>query len=474
MAELPKSFFIAVQHKDDDWRGFSIAYSEDRISRAANPERREPQKPEIAPPDDVKNFQDVFFSFRASIQIYLSFLAFMVTFAPMASSAMAYRTIDEFAKTRGQRRDDLSDEARVVYELNFDTHRAFVIHKEKIDAGLRGAKHLPEVMLIGLISTYDAFLGNLLRVAFDVQPQIILTSEKAIKFSDLAQYDSIEAARNSIIDHEIEALLRSSHQEHFQWMEKKFGVQLRKLPAFADFIEVCERRNLITHTGGVVSRQYIANCKEHGIDVQSVAVGDRLFVDQSYYQRAVETVCEIGIKLCYVLWRRLIKGEQDKADSLLNEFGFDLVTSRNYKLAEAILSFGVDKAKADSCRRMMIINQANAVRLQKREGEAGKILDAHDWSAVSNEYKISVAAVRGDVDEVVRLMRRGGADGYPGCEDYRSWPVFRGLRTKTKIVEAFQEVFGEPIIAPKVEDLPDPTGSAESVSAPGKILHQSS
>jgi hypothetical protein len=230
-------------------------------------------------------------------------------------------------------------------------------------------------MLIGLVSAYDAFLGQLLRVVFARHEELILTSEKNIKFSELSKFDSIESARNALIDREVEAILRESHHEHFRWMEEKFKMKLREgLPAFKKFVELCERRNLLTHTGGVVTAQYIANCRTFEVAIDGIAVGDKLAVDRDYFREAVSVVCEIGTKLCYVLWRKFVKEERDTADHTINTYCVDLISGRDYSTAEAILSFASGCAETDRCRRMMIINHANSVRLQKRREEAKKYL----------------------------------------------------------------------------------------------------
>ena len=153
-----------------------------------------------------------------------------------------------------------------------------------------------------------------------------------------------------------------------------------------------------------------------------------------------------------VLWRKFAKDERDSADLEVNEFCYDLIVNRNYEVAEAILSFTTQVLKRggnDYRRRMMVINQANAVRLQKREGDANRLLDTEDWSAVKDDIAVSVAAVRGDVDRLVALMEKIGPNGRPNAEDYRTWPVFRGLRSNARFKEKFQSVFGESVILPK-------------------------
>jgi hypothetical protein len=447
-------FFIALLHSEGVFEGYGVSLSDKEV----NPPPTPGKLPD--PPNTFEGvpatFGDVFSSFVSVFWTYRSFLQVMLAAMPRVSGALAEAKIGDFARAKGRKRDDLSDAGKTVFEMKLGTFRELLVHQDEILAATRGANLLPEVMLIGLISAYDCFLGNLLRVVLRRHEEIVLTSEKTIKYSELVEFGSIENARTALIDREIESVLRDSHEDHFRWMETKFKTTLTHLAAFPAFIEICERRNLITHTGGVVSAKYIQNCKAHHALSSGIELGTKLSVDDAYYSKAVDTVCEVGFKLCYVLWRRFAKEEKAQADARLNEFCYDLIVRRHYALAEAILGFSTDvlkKAGDDACRRRMIVNRANAVRLQKRESEAIKLLDAEDWSAVNDEFAVSVAAVRSQVDRVAAFINKIGPHGRPNAEDYRTWPVFRGLRSNPIFAEAFENVFGEPLITPPSEEI---------------------
>lgn len=468
-----KSYFIALLSKEGQQTGAIMAQDIEALNNPpAAPEQKAVKAPN--PPKDTNNFREVFDWFGSTIGTYSNFLDFMIALAPMASSLLAVKTMADFAKGKGKKRDDLSTADRIVFEMDNSTLRESQAHYEEIEAGLRGAKHLPEVMLIGLVSAYDAFLGKLLRVVFSRVPEMVLGSDKIITLSELTAFESIDAVRTSFIEREIESVLRDSHHGHFSWMEKKFKTSLRKdLPVFAKFVELCERRNLLTHTGGIVSAQYVANCKEFGADLKDTKIGDQLSVDAAYYREAVNVICEVGIKLCYVLWRKFAQAEQETSDKVLNQFCFELIVRRNYSTAEAILSFSSQWASEDHCRRMMIVNQANAIRLQDRAPDAVKLLEREDWSAVRDEFRISVAAVRGNIDEVVELMKRigSGPKQTPTIDDYRTWPVFRGIRNNKKFVEAFEEIFGEPLTRPASSIQVEPPEREPQVETDRSKLH---
>jgi hypothetical protein len=440
-----------------------------------------------APPTDgpqgspALDFKDVSLTFVSVMEAYRKFIPLTLRIAPYLSSAFAQQKIVDFVQAKGSECIDLSNEAATIYELDMSCYREFCINNDEIVAMMEGARFLPEVMVIGLVSSYDAFLSRLLRVVLDRHPEIVLTSEKTIKFSELSTFASIEEARTSLIDREIEAVIRSSHHEQFSWMETRFSMGLRKdLPVWPRFIELCERRNLLTHTGGFVSAQYIANCKAHKFDVSGVKVGSKLAVDSKYFSEAVSVVYEIGVKLCHVFWRKFADHERELADKALNNLGLDLIIGRAYDIAESVLSFGthiLKKHSSDSSRRVMIVNLANAIRLQHREEEAKGILGKEDWSAVDNNFRICVASVNGDIDQVLHLMPIIGANGTPSAEDYRTWPVFSGIRADNRFMTTFEEIFGEPLIttgAVKIDQTTEmqnlSTESSDDVSAK-KTLH---
>lgn len=58
---------------------------------------------------------------------------------------------------------------------------------------------------IGLVSSYGACLSQLIRVVLNMHPEIVLTSDKTIKLSELSTFSSIEEARATLSDREIMA-----------------------------------------------------------------------------------------------------------------------------------------------------------------------------------------------------------------------------------------------------------------------------
>jgi hypothetical protein len=98
---------------------------------------------------------------------------------------------------------------------------------------------------------------------------------------------------------------------------------------------------------------------------------------------------------------------------------------------------------------MMVVNYANAEKLAGNGSKATEILDAEDWSASTEDYRICVAAVKDDVEGVIRMMKHVVESGGMKIASFRDWPVFESVRTDPRFVEAFEREFGQKLIMDK-------------------------
>jgi hypothetical protein len=226
------------------------------------------------------------------------------------------------------------------------------------------------------------------------------------------------------------------------------GIPLRKdLDSWPNFVEICERRNLFTHTNGVVSRQYLQVCSEHNVRLEDIAAGDQLKISPKYLREAVDIVSELGWKLTQVVWRKLKPAETVRAAQALSRDSFELLQTGRLKLARTMLEFGLSLRRQgdEENGKIMVVNLAIATKLDGDLNGAIKILDKEDWSASSDKFRICVAAVRDDVDQVVSLIPNI-ADKDIDKNEFRDWPAFQWMSGEQKFVQAFERKFGEPFM----------------------------
>jgi hypothetical protein len=320
--------------------------------------------------------------------------------------------------------------------------------KRNADSYRHAQTLVPRSLLVTLVSQYDAFIGRLLRAIFLLKPETLNASEKQLSFSQLMTFRTLGEAREFLVEKEVEGVLRSSHADQFKWMENRFSVPLTKgLSIWPLFVEVTERRNLFVHADGVVSRQYLSTCRDHGCSLDpGVEEGSKLEVSPEYFAAACDCLYELGFKLAHVLWRRLLPDDREEADRGFIQATYDLIVSERYKLACSLLDFACEYFKkfANEQRElMMIVNRAQAHRWRGEKKLARQIMDAVDWSAKGDEFKLANAVLSENWQHCYDLMKRIGSANAMQKVAYREWPLFRELRAAPGFAATFSEVFGE-------------------------------
>lgn len=347
--------------------------------------------------------------------------------------------------------------------------------KRHADIARHSNKIVPRSLFVSLISQYDAFLGRLFRSLLLLKPEILQGTERSITFPELMTFSSMEAAREYILEKEVESLLRESHVTHFDWLEKKFNIELRKgLDVWPAFVELTERRNLYVHCDGIVSSQYLANCRKQNVNLpESTKLGHELHITPEYFTEAANVIFEVGVKLAHVLWRKARPDQRIEADENLGLIGFDLVVSRRYKLALKMLGMIEScgkKYSSDESKRRFLINICQTHKWMGNNEKCLQLLCEEDWSSCSDAFQLAVATLKDDFAQAAIIMERIGVNAVPAETDYRDWPLFQKFRKETIFLETFKKIFAKDFS--ELEPTPRPTKTKMEIEiTQAKHLH---
>lgn len=391
------------------------------------------------------NFDKIIKDFVKQIESLRETLPFVMIFI----SANVQKTNSDYAlfiKNKGIEEKD--EDGREFYKFTPEDGHKYTILEKNAETATSALEIVPNSLFVSLISQFDSFLGKLIREIFQAKPDILNSSEKNLTFSKLIELKTIEEAKEFIIEKEVETVLRDSHSAHFDWLENKLGISLRKdLPIWQEFIEITERRNLFVHNDGVVSSQYISVCKSNKVVfAKEPIIGDNLNIDQDYFEKTYRCLFEIAVKLNQVVWRKLLSTEIEKADESLNEICFELLRQKQLDLATILLDFAtiiLKKHHNEESKNVFIVNKALAFKLNNKKDECESIVLSKDWSACSDKFKIAKEALMDNFPNVIRLMKKIGSDGEVTKLYYKIWPLFIEFRETEGFKETFKEIFGE-------------------------------
>lgn len=310
----------------------------------------------------------------------------------------------------------------------------------------------PQSMLVSLVSQYDNLIGQLVRFIYDINPNLLNESNSQISYKELFTYHDIDTIRNNIIQGKIETILRKSHEEQIDDLQKLSGVKnLKGVSFWKEFIEITQRRNLLVHCKGCVSEQYIKECKNVGIALLP-SKGEILSVDENYFNRAYFVFYTMGVLLSQVLTRHLLEKEKlvEEIDAVLTNIIYETLEDGEYDLTIELSNFALSKDTEHACRLdevYFVLNFAQAYKWQGNQQKCNEILSNFDFSAMTPDILVAKFALEDDIQEVVKQMKKVGDDSKIMTKAaYASWVIFKDMRERKEFGETYKEIFKEDLI----------------------------
>lgn len=317
----------------------------------------------------------------------------------------------------------------------------------------KASKLIPPSYIISLISIFDSFLAGLVRCVYNLKQELLLESNKTFTYREIKEYESPKEVKKAIIDSTIDKLFRDSHTEQIEWFEKALGLQLKNFAKWGNFIELTERRNLFVHADGVVSMQYIRECKNSGYKLQDVEIGKKLSADNDYFEKSFGLLYEMAIMLTQILINKLYLGKISENTGLRDKVFinnvYDLICEKHYEIAINVSNFVRKESfkRNNKDKTFIELNLAQAYKWSGNVRECDSILQALDTSAMKTDLQIPKKVLEEKFEEVFPMMRTLGKDSQILTIDaYREWPIFQKIREEKEFEETFQSIFEEPLV----------------------------
>lgn len=324
----------------------------------------------------------------------------------------------------------------------------------------RAEKLFKQQSTVSLISRFDEFLGQLLKIVLRIHPEWLTSSDKTITYRELVGLDSIEKAVSGLIDKEVENLLRGSHDDQIKFIDEKLKLGIHEsFTRLSAFLEVTERRNLCVHTGCRASHQYIDRCRSFNFDhKESVEVGSPLDIDAEYFNNAFSLCFELGLRISQAAYRRLFPDELEAVDRSINNLAIKFLNSGDYDLAEVVCDFDLGipeklRAKDTEYSYFARINRALAQKFAGKEFQKG--LESVNWQAFHPKYKLALDVLNNNFEDAGKAMKSAAIQESVGKSGFRSWPLFKEFRNTEIFHKTYLETYKEEYIPDPQKDLED-------------------
>lgn len=332
--------------------------------------------------------------------------------------------------------------------------RIFFSVNRRLDR-LRGAEPwevLTRSLFIGLFSGYDAFIGKLFTAIYMRKPELFNGIQRTIPLTTVLSASSLDEIKRCVLEEELDTLRRKSYIDQFEALEKTFGLALRKFDQWPQFVECAQRRNILTHCDGKVTKQYVQICEAAGYRFNiTPALGTDTEVDIGYFFESSELMMEVAVMLGHTLWRKVLPEETSEADRHLHGLTYNALALERWDRAKSLGAFGtsdaVRKNSSDLDDRIGLINYAIALKFGEEPQNARKLVESVDWSAARPELQLASFVLLDQHETAAELMRKIGKEtDLIGAAAYYEWPLFRSFRESPEFLRAYAEVYGHSFI----------------------------
>jgi hypothetical protein len=444
--------FFAVIREDDKNLFFAfgpLAYARSTARRWADGDKAESSiEPEKESVEEVfshhSNFSE---ALSSAVDFCLSQYQILLLLSSIGSGIpQSYIKSQIFKKI--EKEGQLFDEDRGsrIYKMDGKLRDEIYANDKRATVLKIGSEKIGPSVFLGMVASFDALIVSIVGRLIQQNPYRFVGKEKTINMSEVLSANSIEDLVEGFVSDELFRLSRESHEYQNNYIENQFSIKIRETwKRYPDYIEVFERRNLIAHGEVNFNARYVGVCEKVGHSGAKEQLGKKLELRTNYQKQAIYLLSEYAILLAFVLWRKHASENESAAFETLNEAAYKLIQEGHYVLAKRILSFALSLKNADvkdEVRKMMIVNNASAVAGRDKQSEAVKILDSEDWSASALQFQISVAALKSDIGTVLKLLPPAQKLGFD-MVNFRTWPVFRFIRTDESFNDLFEELYGE-------------------------------
>lgn len=377
-------------------------------------------------------------------------------------------------RRRIKRVEELSQQIHVAVKLLDDTEippPELVRASERVDLEIRRlTRSKPEQVIVGstflyLFSAFDAFTGELIESLFTLKPELYSSLNGSVEIGEALKHSDIDSLKKMYLGRFVEALRRDSYIEQFKQLETRFKLKTpREFPSWRQFVEISQRRNLITHCDGIVSSQYREACIGAGWKPDELAdLGERVEVSPDYFRTACYVMYEVGLKLGQTLWRKVLSDQIETANVHLHSEIYNRLQDEAWPWAIIAGEYAADRdakdGNSDERRKMNIVNTAIALKFGGKPDIAKARLKAEDWSGSGLEFKLANAVLNDEFDQAALIMKRIGSTSELATQlAYHSWPLFQSFRESEQFLRAYEEIFKQTFIAEFSHAVPEGDG----------------
>jgi len=292
-------------------------------------------------------------------------------------------------------------------------------------------------ILTGLVGQFEVLLSDLAYQFYRRAPLAVGVQERTLAVTELITFTSIDDAIDYLIEQRVDDLLRGSAEDWRKFFESRMKLDPAEIsPDWERFVECVQRRHLIVHSGGRISRRYLKNVPSHLVQEYfgEPRLGDTAYLDEIYVSNALTLFETTGLLLAFSCWQKLA-ADPEGLNTVLMHIIYESLLQNQWGTVLRLADWGVKQNSFIASQKLPCqVNLWLAYKRLGRFGECEKEVRNFDTSALKTVYSLVQAALLNDNDRFFSLLETSkGQDLDEAAWD--EWPVFDEMRQDPRFNE---------------------------------------
>jgi hypothetical protein len=281
-------------------------------------------------------------------------------------------------------------------------------------------------LLTSLIASLEVLIGNTVAAFYFANPDAMGSDEKEFSLADLKAMGSVDDAVDEAIARRTDAFMYQSTADWGRWFARTTKTDFSDIAIdWAITNEVIERRHVIVHNGGRVSKQYLIRT---GLEGQT-SVGSELPIDDDYLANAVDHILVFGVLVATTTWAHVIPDAGRGPGDQVQELTEALMTAKRWQAVDKLTLVSLSRlAQTEVQRYTFQFNRWLATKEMHGLDSVRAELEAFDDSALLPVFRFVRLALLEKYDEATAMVESLVDSNSISLSSLRDWPALAGLR----------------------------------------------
>ncbi|HXE45131.1 MAG TPA: hypothetical protein VN635_08030 [Conexibacter sp.] len=297
----------------------------------------------------------------------------------------------------------VGDDLRAVFAENEAGLNAFVDVLDRSIAAPAHAEILRASLLAMVVAAFEALIAGVASQRYLLHPGALSATEPEFSLADLEGLATLDDARELLISKRIDILMRGGLDDWSRWFEKHADVDFAGASLDYVFVyEAFQRRNVVMHNGGLVSRLYKARLQAR--DQESPEPGSDLAVDAEYLEKAFTELTVLGLSVGVRAWLKWRPSDSLHVEQNLDDYVSAEGDEDRWESVRALANLGQAIASSEYRKNRFLLDELLARKLLDGIHTIADDLATWDTSALHDVFQLGAAALGDDLDSVFAIL----------------------------------------------------------------------